>query len=640
MSSIEVVKTGQLVRYFKNTSLWYFAIVRRARADEVEVSFFDGAPAVTVARSQIESLDTFLGSRDRKFSRTRSQLTVFFYGRAFERLRESRIREMQQEFRRAGISFHPEQWPTADTRIQLWRDGSFVEQESIAPELEALLPQWLEPFVLPSGSRDPLGLQAPAERLVNEVLPGLTVFTSRAGYYGFLTWAIRSVNGLARDAIPMLVSRHDVLNALERALALCEFVYHPIDDSSCRLIGQRSKVRVLSSHEGDRFRVPESILKNQNSAGSFRLFATSLLSLGLVEEADELAADGLLPFRLTSLGDELASEFHKNVDSSFFSFAMGQRRQIRNTLRAWGKSLCFKEIARKAGYRKRLLRGLLLGNNRDKEKHTEKRYRTVAHLFDHGLLPVESDVVIASDNPNEEDAAVLEVPDEKIEGVGISNLDVVLHFYGCAPSGELCDLQSLAVFELLSLGLSAIFRAAVASVTQSEKADLIGLTHCIASTDALAELWRTPMQNAKPKTVKKLVGELFACEDTIDGAIKAGSIGGALLLRIIRDPLLPAVWEALTQNVREPVELIDRCLRSHMDLSLEAALPGLLEAMIERHQLVSQRKNRQRWLFIDGNALVRDDPQTMGLGLHALRFPQLGSLAHDIELSEEDLRDG
>jgi hypothetical protein len=81
--------------------------------------------------------------------------------------------------------------------------------------------------------------------LVNEVLPGLTVFTFRAGYYGFLTWAIRSVNALSRDEVPRRTSRREVLHASERALALCEFVHHGLDDDSCRLIGQRSKLRVL-----------------------------------------------------------------------------------------------------------------------------------------------------------------------------------------------------------------------------------------------------------------------------------------------------------------------------------------------------------------------------------------------------------
>ena len=113
-----------------------------------------------------------------------------------------------------------------------------------------------------------------------------------------------------------------------------------------------------------------------------------------------------------------------------------------------------------------------------------------------------------------------------------------------------------------------------------------------------------------------------------------------LLVRVLRDPLLPAVWELLIQMAPEPVELVDRCIHRRMDQSLTAVLPELLQAMGERHEVVSERKNRQRWIFVENNRLVRDDPQAMGLGLHALRFPQLGSLARDIGLREEDLRNG
>jgi len=628
VSDDEPLSSGQLVRYLETTTRWYFARVRRVRAEEIELTFFDGSAPKKVPRAQVENLDAFLGQRERTFSRTRTQLSAFFYGREFERLRDNRVREMKQAFRKAGISFHPEEWSTADARVQLWPDGSFVERNGADPVLAGLLPQWLDPFVLPSGSRDPLGLQAPAERLVNEVLPGLTVFTFRAGYYGFLSWAIRSVNGLSRDAVPRRTPRREVLNAVERALALCEFVYHGLEDDSCSLIGQRSKLRVLSGNDGDRYRVPESILKNQNSAGSFRLFATSLVSLGLAEEADELAADGLLPLRLTPLGDVLANAFQRRVDSSFIPFAMGERTQTRDSLRGWGRELCFSSIARQSRYRDPLLRGLLLGNSRD----TEKRYRTVAHLFAEGLFTDEDGDAVGQVSLNEEDAALLE---DDVQGAGVSNLDVVFHFYGCQPREDLRALQALSVFELLCLGLSAIFRAAVVSITDAGKADVAGLTRSIGSAGALVALWKTPMKDAKPKTVRKLVTEILESDD----AVEAASLGGALLLRIIRDPLLGAVWDSLLQMAREPVELVDRCLRQRMDRSLSEALPELMLAMMERHELVSQRKNRQRWLFVEGSTLVRDDPQAMGLGLHALRFPQLGSIARDVDLREEDLRD-
>ena len=88
------------------------------------------------------------------------------------------------------------------------------------------------------------------------------------------------------------------------------------------------------------------------------------------------------------------------------------------------------------------------------------------------------------------------------------------------------------------------------------------------------------------------------------------------------------------------MELVDGYLRDRSELSLKEALPQLLVAMAERHESVSERKGRQRWLFVEGTALVRDDPRPMGLGFHALRFPQFGSLARDLRLREGDLRDG
>lgn len=630
MTADERLTSGQLVRFFETTTRWYFARVRRVREKDVELAFFDGTRPMRVSRERVGTFDTFFDGRERVWSIERSRLTAIFYAREIERLRTEKLREMQRVLRKAGIAFEPDTWPTADTRIRLWKDASVVEKDAADPVLGGLLPQWLEPFVLPSGSRDPLGLQAPAERLVNEVLPGLTVFTFRAGYYGFLTWAIRHVNGLARDALPRRTTRRDVVNALERALVLCEFVFHGLEDDSCNLIGQRSKLRVLSGADGDRYRVPDSILKNQNSAGSFRLFATSLVSLGFVEDAEELAVDGLLPYRVTSLGDGLANSFQRRIDSAFVPLAMGERTQTRARLRECGRDLCFSSIARQGRYREPLLRGLLLGNSRD----AEKRYATVTHLFAQGLLDGEqTDTGAARDAVSEEDAAVLE---DDLQGAGLSNLDVILRFYDCVPRDDLRPLQALAVFELLALGLSALFRAALVNVTESGKVDIGRLTAAIALVGPQAAIWSSPMTAAKPKTVRKLVQGIFETQD----AVEVASLGGALLLRVLRDPMLPTVWDALTQLAPEPVELVDRGLRRRMGGSLADAMPSLLSAMVERHELVSQRKNRQRWLCAEGTALVRDDPQAMGLGLHALRFPQLGSIARDIGLGKEDLRGG
>lgn len=158
------LSSGQLVRYIETTTRWYFARVRRVHKNYIELSFFNGSASTKkVLHTQVETLDAFFDRRKRIWSQTRSQLALLFYAREFERLREHRSREMKRVLRKAGISFEPETWPTADTRVHLWRDGSVVERNGVDHGLAALLPQWLEPFVLPSGSRDPLGLQAPAE---------------------------------------------------------------------------------------------------------------------------------------------------------------------------------------------------------------------------------------------------------------------------------------------------------------------------------------------------------------------------------------------------------------------------------------------------------------------------------------------
>ncbi len=311
---------GQLVVYREIKSQWNFARVKRVKGEQVVLTVFADKSDHIADRSQIQTIDEFFAERTRVFAVDRRRLTEIFYGRFIERLRPEKVSEMQKALRKGGLGFEPDEWPSPETRIRIWRDTSVVASTAGDQVLASLLPQWLEPFTLPSGSRDPLGLQAPAERLVNEVLPGLTVFTFRAGYYGFLPWAIRCVNELPASGVPNKHSRRDLLNALERALVLCEFIVHGSDDT-CPVIGQRSKRRVLEGAENDRFRVPDTILKNQNSAGAFRLFSTSLVSMGLVEEADELGVDGLVPFRLTPLGESVANVFTNRADSSFAAFA-------------------------------------------------------------------------------------------------------------------------------------------------------------------------------------------------------------------------------------------------------------------------------------------------------------------------------
>jgi len=57
------------------------------------------------------------------------------------------------------------------------------------------------------------------------------------------------------------------------------------------------------------------------------------------------------------------------------------------------------------------------------------------------------------------------------------------------------------------------------------------------------------------------------------------------------------------------------------------------------HEQVSISKNRQRWCYLDGRArqLVKDDLRPLGVGWHAMRFPQLFLLCRDLRLTKGDL---
>lgn len=617
---------GELVRY-QATKRWHVAVVRAVDGEHVEVEFFWGGRE-RVEADRVERFRDHLADRSRALSLERAELCRAFFNKPLTRLRGPRVRTIQQTLRRHGCSFEPVNWPRPNTKIQIRLDDSVVVGAAPAKtdRFDDLLPRWLEPIRMPPSSRDPLGLQAHAERLANDLLPGLTVFTSRIGYYGFLTWAVRLVNG---RPCPGGRTRLEQLLRLERALALCEFVHHGAHDHSCPLLGQRSKTQVLQSAVGDTLRVPARILKNQASAGAYRLYFTSLQSVGLAREAPEMAAEGFLPVALTPLGERVAHGFGQRVDDDFAEAALADKPCARETVRAWGAKLCFSRLGERDRYRTPFLEGFLLGDGPE----AERRYRTLQRLFRRGLLTGAYDETEAADpgSPAEEDAGAAEAPPE---AVGLGNDRVLLHFYEEDPQPDNRDLQTAAVFELLGLGLSALFQALVTVLRQSGRVNAAVLAGRIADEGQLREEWVSPPGAGQSPAARELVRRLVEAND----AIRRAALGGVLLVRVLRDPPFAAVADGLATN--PALALVDAALRSRPERSLAEALPDLVAAMVERHQVVSANKNRQRWCYLDGETVVRDDLQEMKAGLHAFRFPQLYSLCCDLRLCVEDLGDG
>jgi hypothetical protein len=616
---------GDLIRYDATTTRWYLGVVRQVVSDSVELEFFWGARA-DVPLEQVTLFRDYLTGRQRVFSLKRNALCMAFFNEPLYRLRADRVQTIQEALRKHGLAFQPSKWPTPDTRVKIWPDDSVVLNKKLDKDtkFEALLPRWLESLKLPPSSRDPLGFQAHAEKFANELLPGLTVFTSRIGYYGFLAWVIQLLN---EQSCPNGQTRQDRLHRLERALVLCEFVHHGAEDKSCRLFGQRSKTQVLQSAEGDRYRVPKRILKNQTSAGAYRLYFSSLKSLGFVQEAPDLGAEGMLPLTLTDLGKRLARAFGLRLNNGFSDFGLGDGPLDRDTIRSWGARLCFSELGGLGRYREPLLDGFLLGNSPD----AEKRYRTVQLLFHRGLLTgnyEEAAEVASADIVAEKDSwAMEEVP----SAAGLGNDTVLLKFYEELPQAENRDFQAAAVFELLSLGLSAVFQFVVEELWKVGRTRPVDLAARIAGVQ---QPWVLPLGvcASRVPTARTLVKQVLAADDPLERA----AIGGLLLARVLGDRPLGSVADYLAAT--PALMLSNSVLGSKPDRSLSDAFPDLVSAMVERHQVVSANKNRHRWCLLEGDAVVKDDLQEMQIGFHAFRFPQLFSLCWDLWLQQEDLR--
>ena len=337
--------------------------------------------------------------------------------------------------------------------------------------------------------------------------------------------------------------------------------------------------------------------------------------------------------KLTDLGRKLAHGFDQRVPGEFAEFGLSDDSLERDTIRSWGKKFCFSELGRRGQYRKPFLDGFLLGNSPD----AEKRYWTVQRLFQRGLLADSyddlSDKAAEEDIVSEDDARAVE---EIATEVGLTNNSVLLHFYDELPKDDNRDFQIAAVFELLSLGLSALFQIVVEELWKEGRTRPAELVARIAGHPQFQQFWTMPLTTSGVTipTARKLVQRLFDSDDPFERA----TIGGVLLLRVQRDRPLAAVAEDLASN--PAFVLVHEGLRSKPERCLSEVFPELVKAMVERHQVVSLNKNRQRWCYFDGDIVRKDDLQTMRIGFHSFRFPQLHSLCRDLGLKQEDLRHG
>jgi hypothetical protein len=153
--------------------------------------------------------------------------------------------------------------------------------------LHRLLPSWVESDPLRGRAIDALGLQATADRIADELLPGLSVLTTRARYYAMLAWARRAC-GTRTD------ETH--IHRLEVALAVREAKLHPKEPASadgandrCRFVGSRNLPR---APQQEPFKKPPKDPRSAFRTPVWRGYRASMQRLGLLDDDYALTDDG------------------------------------------------------------------------------------------------------------------------------------------------------------------------------------------------------------------------------------------------------------------------------------------------------------------------------------------------------------
>lgn len=203
-------------------------------------------------------------------------------------------------------------------------------------------PSWVEPPPTEPGSIDPLGYLAPAERIAEQLLPGVTVATRRIRYLSFLCWATRETGGDARK-----------IDQWEVALSVGEHLRHGSEESECSYLGSRL------AQQRD-FEPGEPLPKHLQVQTSRLLYSGLLRSCSLCDESGEL----------TDMGERIANEFDKDMPGSrprqvFRCRAMPCLSDMRTYERRWLREAILESndesILRRATFRElgiRALRGV------------------------------------------------------------------------------------------------------------------------------------------------------------------------------------------------------------------------------------------------------------------------------------------
>lgn len=566
--------------------------------------------------------------RARKFKVIFKEL---FGGKPLKRVTAENLKLFHRTLKKYGFECDTKR-PKADEFVIVRRNPAFLGRRKNGNGLEPRLPEetakWLPGWnvaeALDSSSRDPLGLMAGAEALANGLLPGMTVFVFRAGYFFFLAWALDKldqIEGRRREQL-------ELLNRMERIIVLCEALYHGVDGlDECRHQGQRRKRALIhGANNGYRADIPDTILKNQANSGCYNLYRTAMVSCGFWEEDDLRKAEGRIPYRLTELGTRLARSFADRSASEHiwnWAYKNGGSKSMA-TLQEWGRALCFNTFTGKTE-RTRFLDGFIrpAGAGAEVMRAASSRCLTLQAL---GKMALTNRRSGGSKTP----AGSIRTRDGMVEYDGVDsseNLECLLTFYEKRSKPGAEPFVAGAIYELLALAANGLWAEMCEAVRGSERKSIAGFIGAVTAD----EWWDRKVASVSIRSSERDLAEEVA--DADGRAQRCMKLLVAVLRRadnrpfIERDPL----------SASPLLRVLDVALSG--DVTLRAALTAIVGELLRHHRRVSANKRKDIWLETDGSDFWEKElpDMTTGLQFHSFRFPQLRSIMSDLDVSPEDI---
>lgn len=203
------------------------------------------------------------------------------------------------------------------------------------------------------GARDPLGVNRVSDRLVSELLHGITTVTPRARYLAFYTWAIDHV--VREDECESWREFYDTIYELERVFLLATIAHKEATDGDGHeaIEGRMDGNRVWNSGN-NQIDLSFRFLKSRGG-GYTQDYRGSLHNLGLVRLPEGAPYD-----QPTDLGREVAQKFD-TVASEADLVELSQRPEItRAPLSQAGDVLCLCRLAAPEAPDRSILRRVIL----------------------------------------------------------------------------------------------------------------------------------------------------------------------------------------------------------------------------------------------------------------------------------------